>query len=108
MKLWSIRKYINEDKVGVKQEGTNKPVIPSSTILFGKSSNIEHIPIMRSISCCINNILVGSLVFGIFLKNERERWIYRKKMKDSSKIKKAPSTKKTKKFKIKKEPTVKD
>ena len=90
MKLWSIRKYINEDKVGVKQEGTNKSVIPYPCI----SSNIEHIPIMRSISYCINNILVGSLVFGIFLKNERERWIYRKKMKDSSKIKKEPSTKK--------------
>ena len=28
---------------------------------------------MGSISCGINNILVGSLVFGIFLKNERER-----------------------------------
>ena len=87
---------MNEDKVGVKQESTNKSVIPSSSILFCISSNIWHIPIMRSISCCINNILVGSLVFGIFLKNERERWIYRKKMKDSSKIKKAPSTKKQK------------
>ena len=99
---------MNEDKVGVKQESTNKSVIPSSSILFCISSNIWHIPIMRSISCCINNILVGSLVFGIFLKNERERWIYRKKMKDSSKIKKAPNTKKTKKSKIKNEPTVED
>ena len=99
---------MNEDKVGVKQESTNKSVIPSHSILFCISSNIWHIPIMRSISCCINNILVGSLVFGIFLKNERERWIYRKKMKDSSKIKKEPSTKKTKKFKNKKESTVED
>ena len=108
MKLWSISKYIYENKVGVKQEGTNKSVIPYHCILFSVSSNIEHIRIMRSISCCINNILVGGLVFGIFLKNERERWIYRKKMKDSSKIKKEPSTKKTKKFKNKKEPTVED
>ena len=97
---------MNEDKVGVKQESTNKSVIPSSSILFCISSNIWHIPIMRSISCCINNILVGSLVFGIFLKNERERWIHKKKMKDSSKIKKASSTKK--KSKNKKEPTVED
>ena len=57
---------------------------------------------MRSISCGINNILVGSLVFGIILKNERERWIYRNKMKDSSNIKKTPSTKKPKKLKSKK------
>ena len=64
---------MNEYKVGVKQEGTNKPVIPSSSMLFSISSNIEHIPIMRSISCCINNFLVGSLVIGIFLKNDRER-----------------------------------
>ena len=64
---------MNEDIVGVKQESTNKSVIPSSCILFSINSNIEYIPFMRSISCCINNILVGSLVFGIFLKNERER-----------------------------------
>ena len=57
---------------------------------------------MRSISYGINNILVGSLVFGIILKNERERWIYRNKMKDSSKIKKTPSTKKPKNLKSKK------
>ena len=57
---------------------------------------------MRSISCGINNILVGSLVFGIILKNERERWIYRNKMKDSSKIKKTPRIKKSKKLKSKK------
>ena len=93
---------MNEDKVGVKQESTNKSVIPSSSILFCISSNIWHIPIMRSISCCINNILVGSLVFGIFLKNERERWIYRKKMKDSSKIKKHLAQKKSKNSKSKK------
>ena len=90
------------------KEGIKKSVIPYPCILFSISPNIEHIPIMRSISCCINNILVGSLVFGIFLKNERERWIHKKKMKDSSKIKKASSTKKTKKSKNKKEPTVED
>ena len=99
---------MNEDKVGVKQESTNKSVIPASSILFCISSNIWHIPIMRSISCCINNILVGSLVFGIFLKNERERWVYRKKMKDSSKIKKSSSTKRPKNSKSKKESTVED
>ena len=85
----------------MKQEGTNKSVIPYPCILFSISSNIEHTPIMRSTSYCINNILVGSLVFGIFLKNERERWIYRKKMKDSSKIKKVPSTEKSKNSKLK-------
>ena len=34
--------YINEDKVGVKQEGTNKPEIPFSSIclVYDQTSNI--------------------------------------------------------------------